>query len=125
LTEKGDSGNFEIIVHKTSNGLSNKDAIGKSENIEYPVSINKNKLLLNPYFSVPIADKLRNQKVQVEVRIPLGKEVKLGNGIDRIEFRAVGKNRYDENSCANTTWKPAFRRVICVECKESREMHLP
>ncbi|MBK6952854.1 MAG: PspC domain-containing protein [Crocinitomicaceae bacterium] len=125
LTEKGDSGNFEIIVHKTSNGLSNKDAIGKSENIEYPVSINHNKLLLNPYFSVPITDKLRNQKVQVEVRIPLGKEVKLGNGIDRIEFRAVGKNRYDENSCANTTWKPAFRRVICVECKESREMHLP
>jgi hypothetical protein len=50
LTEKGDSGNFEIIVHKTSNGLSNKDAIGKSENIEYPVSINKNKLMLNPYF---------------------------------------------------------------------------
>jgi hypothetical protein len=125
LTEKGDSGNFEIIVHKTSNGLSNKDAISKSENIDYSISISKNKLMLNPYFSVPMADKLRNQEIQVEVRIPFGKEVKLGNGIDRIEFRAIGKNRYDENSRANTTWKPEFRRVICVGCKESHEMHLP
>jgi phage shock protein PspC (stress-responsive transcriptional regulator) len=121
LTEKGDSGNFEIIVHKTSNGLSNKDAITKSENIDYTISLSENKLMLNPYFSVPIADKIRHQEIQVEVRIPLGKEVKLGNSIDRIEFRASGKNRYDEESCANTTWKPAFKRLMCVECKESRE----
>lgn len=122
LTEKGDSGNFEIIVHKTSNGLSNKDAITKSENIECTISLTGNNLLLNPHFSVPMTDKFRNQKIQVEVRIPMGKEVRLGKGIDRIEIRSVGKNRYYDDSYANTTWKADLRRVMCVECKESYEM---
>lgn len=122
LTEKGDSGNFEIIVHKTSNGLSNKDAITKSENIDYPISLNGNKLSLNPHFSVPTTDKFRNQKIQVEVRIPMNKEVKLGKGIDRIEIRTVGKNRYYDDSYANTTWKAVLKRVMCIECKESYEM---
>lgn len=122
LTDKRDSGNFEIIVHKTSNGLSTKDAITKAENINYPITLTGNNLMLNPYFSVPVLDKLRHQEIQIEVRIPLGKEVKLGKGIDRIELETEGDIYYEGHSMANTTWKPQVNRVICIECKEFREL---
>lgn len=120
LTEKKDSGNFEIIFIKKSNGMSTKDAIVKAENIEYNLTLSGNQLLLSPYFTIPSDDKLRGQQVEIEIAVPAGKKVILGEGIDRIDFDTDTKNRYDENLFSGTTWQNENGRVKCVECKMER-----
>lgn len=121
LTEKGDSGNFEIIVHKRSNGLSNQDAILKAENIEYPITLTNNNLVLSPYFSFPKTDKLRDQQIEIEIRVPLGKQVVLGNTIDRIDVSINDENHYSGNTYANTSWKSGKKKIVCIECNEHNE----
>ncbi|MBI3133796.1 MAG: PspC domain-containing protein [Bacteroidetes bacterium] len=123
LTKKADSSNFEIILHKKSNGLSNKDAILKAENIEYPVTVSGNRLILYPYYAFPVQDKLRAQEVEVEIKVPYGKKVLLGSNIDRIDLDYSGYSRYDEDSYANTSWKSQPHAMICEGCKERRRGH--
>ncbi|MBL7898778.1 MAG: PspC domain-containing protein [Crocinitomicaceae bacterium] len=120
LTEKKDSGNFEIIVIKKSNGVSTKDAISKAERIEYDLQIQGNKILMSPYFTIPSEDKLRGQQIEVEIAVPFGKKVILGEGVDRIDFDTDTRNRYDENLFSGTTWQNENGRVKCVECKMER-----
>lgn len=116
LTEKADSGNFEIIVHRKSNGLSNKDAIEKTERIVYPISVKGNELSLSPYFSFPETDKLRAQQIEVEVKVPTGKKVVLGANIDRIDLDFDGRHNYEDESFANSTWMVKSRRLVCTDC---------
>jgi phage shock protein PspC (stress-responsive transcriptional regulator) len=120
LTEKKDSGNFEIVVIKKSNGISTKDAISKAERIDFDLQIQGNKILMSPYFTVPSEDKLRGQQIEVEIAVPYGKKVILGDGIDRIDFDTDTKNRYDDNLFSGTSWHNENGRVKCIECKMER-----
>jgi len=123
LVEKNDSGNFAIIVHKQSNGLSNQDAIVKAENISYGLNLTGNKLMIPPYYTVPQTDKFRGQHIQVEVQVPLGKRVELGTNIDRIDLETSPGNRYEEKSYANTTWTAKSHRMVCEACHERPWSH--
>lgn len=123
LSEKTDSGNVEVIVRKSSNGISSQDAIVKAENIDYPVVLKDNHLVLNPWYSVPLTDKIRHQNVEVEVKIPVGKKVVLGEQIDRIDLDVPGYHRYDEQSFENTSWLVQHKKIICVECSKDRKIY--
>ncbi|MBK7128401.1 MAG: PspC domain-containing protein [Crocinitomicaceae bacterium] len=122
LVQKADSGNFEITIYKKSNGLSTKDAITKAEQVDYHLEVRGQHLNLSPYFKIPVSDKLRRQQVEIEIKIPMGKEVHLGNNIDRIDVDITGENRYGEKSFANTTWYATPNRLLCKECILQRQM---
>jgi phage shock protein PspC (stress-responsive transcriptional regulator) len=123
IHQQEDSGNFEIILHKNSNGLSVKDAINKAERMIYPVTLKGNRLLLPAYFTIPVADKLRNQFPLVEIKVPPGKQVKLGDNIDRVNVSIDGENYYEYNGYSNTTWEPGQKAMRCLECKELKIDH--
>ena len=117
VMDKKDSGNFEIVLYKKSNGLTTKDAIEKAEHISYPLTLTGNRLVLPAYFTIPSTDKLRNQRTIVELRVPLGKQVKLGNNIDRINVSVTGGHKYYHNNYVNTTWERSREEMRCLECK--------
>ena len=91
VTEKEDSSGFEILLHKQSNGKTTKSAIDKAEHINYVLKISDNKLTLPPYFTVPKSDKLRNQRIIIEIKVPLGKKIKFGKNIDRLDIWVSGE----------------------------------
>jgi phage shock protein PspC (stress-responsive transcriptional regulator) len=123
IREQQDSGNFEIILYKNSNGLSVKDAIDKAERMIYPVTLKGNRLTLPAYFTIPVADKLRNQYPIVEIKVPSGKQVKLGNNIDRVNVSIHGENIYEYKGYSKTTWEPGHDAMRCLECKELKVDH--
>lgn len=114
ITQKADTGLFEIIVYKESNGLSTKDAINKAERIDYKISLSENRLLLPPYFSVPKSDKLRGQCPVVEIKVPNGKRIELGKNIDRIQVSVSGRQNYGIESFSNTTWISEGKNLYCI-----------
>lgn len=120
LSSKKDSGDYEIIVRKYSQGISTKDAIAKSENILYNIQLNNLELNLPSYFAIPVADKIRGQNIEVEVLIPSGRGVKLSESIDRIEIETESE-RYYPGSYAATTWISANGDLICTSCTEIKK----
>lgn len=112
-----DSGKFEIQLDKESCGYTVKDAIQKAERIDYDVTINNNEVIIPPYFSIPKEDKIRAQYPTVIIKVPEGKRLVLGNGVDRISVD-MADNKYC--SCnyryANTEWLGKGDTMSCIEC---------
>jgi len=124
ITQKNDSSNFTIILHKESNGFSNADAIDRSEKIEYDFNLSDNNLLLSPYFIINANDKYRGQHVTIEVQIPLGKQIKFGKNIDRILIDIDHTYYRYSQDYANTTWKiDEFGELRCFECDENNRVY--
>lgn len=118
IVEKGDSGAFNVMLYKESRGLYQKEAIARAEKIHYELNTFDNAISLSPYFSIDTKDKMRNQKVIVEIHVPIGKRVKFGENIDRILVDVSGE-RYDNNDAyANTTWIVSDQGFKCLECED-------
>lgn len=124
LTYTTDTSDFVIILHKESNGYSNKDAIQRAENINYDLKTEGNKLLLSPYFKINKADKYRGQIATVEVKIPKGKTVQLGNNIDRVLVDVENSYyRYSQNY-AGTSWiLDDYNELTCTGCDSQKRIH--
>ena len=124
ITYTTDTNDFVIVLHKKSNGASNKDAIQRAEKIEYNMSINSSKLLLSPFFKINKNDKYRGQIVTVEIQIPKGKKIQFGNNIDRMLVH-VDNNyyRYSQNY-AGTTWViDDYNDLTCKGCDTQKRIH--
>ena len=123
IVDKADSSDFNIVLYKSSNGLYNKEAIYKAEQISYDIKTSDNKLVLAPYFTINKEDRLRNQRVIVEIQVPIGKKVKFGKNIDRI-LVGVEDDYYRYNEIfANTTWTVGLDGFRCSDCKEERRRY--
>lgn len=123
IVDKADSSDFNIVLYKSSNGLYNKEAIYKAEQISYDIKTSDNKLELAPYFTINKEDRLRNQRVIVEIQVPIGKKVKFGKNIDRI-LVGVEDDYYRYNEIfANTTWTVGLDGFRCFDCKEERRRY--
>lgn len=119
-----DSSDFSIILHKESNGFSNKDASDKADSISYELNMNDNVLMLSPYYIINANDKFRFQTITIEIKIPYGKEVKFGKSIDRLKVHVDnGYYRYS-SSYSSTTWKiDEYDELRCVGCEEHKRIH--
>ena len=124
VTEKEDSSGFEILLHKQSNGKTTKSAIDKAEHINYVLKISDNKLTLPPYFTVPKSDKLRNQRIIIEIKVPLGKKIKFGKNIDRLDIWVSGEQNYEEEMFSNTTWIARETQMVCLACKKVKQYYV-
>lgn len=124
VVEKEDSANFEILLHKQSNGHTSKSAIDKAEHINYVLKISDNKLTLPPYFTIPKSDKLRNQRVIIEIKVPLGKKIKFGKNIDRLDIWVSGEQNYEEEEFSNTMWIARETQLVCLACTKVKQYYV-
>jgi phage shock protein PspC (stress-responsive transcriptional regulator) len=124
ITYTTDTSNFAIILHKESNGYSNKDAIKRAEKIEYNLQLEENKLMLAPYFKIDKNDKYRGQTVFIEIQIPKGKKIEFSNNIDRILVDVENNYyRYSQNY-AGTTWMvDEYNDLTCTGCDSQKRIH--
>jgi phage shock protein PspC (stress-responsive transcriptional regulator) len=119
-----DTSDFVIILHKESNGYSNKDAIQRAEKIEYNLQLGQNKLMLAPYFKINKNDKYRGQTVFIEIQIPKGKIIEFSNNIDRVLVDVENNYyRYSQNY-AGTTWMiDEYNDLTCIGCDSQKRIH--
>lgn len=123
IIDKADSSDFEVVLYKSSHGLHHKEAIAKAESIEYEINTSNNTIELAPYYTIKTEERLRNQRIIIEIQVPTGKKVKFGKNIDRI-FVEVEDDYYRYNETfANTTWSVESDGFRCVECKEQRRKY--
>lgn len=105
---------FKVEIHKSSRGLNQKEAIMNSELINFDYEINNSKLYLSPYMSIGRNEKYRGQKIEVIVRVPIGKSVYLGENIERIlhPISSNSNSHIDQNQYSKTEWKNRNNKII-------------
>lgn len=70
---------FEISIKQTARSHKIYDASTKAANIQYNYKLDGNQLSLPTIYTFPKKDKLRDQEIYINIAIPKGKVVKIGN----------------------------------------------
>jgi phage shock protein PspC (stress-responsive transcriptional regulator) len=95
LRESADS-SYHVYYIKTSNGRSNGRSLDRAKNIRFSGTL-VGKILESPnYYSYPITDKIRAQRIRIVVEIPPGKTIKF-----RDEY-------YDAGEDSHELWVPSM-----------------
>ena len=82
--ERSQSGNFELILKRKSRGRTHGDAVENAEEIKYSWKQIDSLMIFDEYFTLPVGDKWRNQKLQIILKVPEGKAVYLDKSVDDI-----------------------------------------
>ena len=88
---------LEMIIEREAHGSNNREALSRAESLHYKFSNEDSLLTLAPYFTTPIKNKLRLQKITVTVFVPEGKSVYLGKKVNRIFNSEIEEEQEDEN----------------------------
>lgn len=87
---------FHVSLLKMANGYSKRNANSIAENIDYPISQFDSLLVANRGVPFTKKDKFRNQRILLNVYVPIGKQIKVEGNIEN-EFQVhIGFN-YDED----------------------------
>lgn len=95
--KRSNSEQFEMIIEREAHGSNNREALSRAESLHYKFSNQDSLLKLSPYFTTPIKNKLRLQKITVTVFVPEGKTVHLGKKVNRIFNPESDEHEEEEN----------------------------
>ena len=103
--KRSNSDKFEMIIEREAHGSNNREALSRAESLHYKFSTEDSLLTLAPYFTTPIKNKLRLQKVTITVYVPEGKTVYLGKKTNRIfNSEQHEKEEEEENVLSTNTY---------------------
>ena len=77
--EKSENGQFEILQNNFSRGRSMEESQQLGSSINYQYTVNGNRLTIPASFTIPKGTKWRGQQVNLTLRIPVGKWVKINS----------------------------------------------
>jgi hypothetical protein len=83
---------FHVVQKFSAHGIDMIAADKRSLHIKHQLKIEGNKLLVDPYYSFPLKDGLRNQEIEVIIEVPRGKQFFINNQeilVDGIEYSGV------------------------------------
>lgn len=72
---------YHVTLNRFSNGYSRNNALQRAEKIQYAVTSADSVLQLQSGFGLSNADKFRNQRVMVEIRIPVGRQIRFDHTV--------------------------------------------
>lgn len=84
---------FNVMITRTAHGSSQKEAIARTQGIQYHMQQKDSLLVFDPFYITPKSDLIRGQQVELNLQIPEGKVVYLGKGTRRIIYDI--QNNYD------------------------------
>lgn len=100
---------IQLEIRKYCRGSNKGEAIKRIENINYPIEITNDKLIIPPYLSFPVKDKMRGQFVMLKLFVPTDKTIIFGENITRISQYSSKSNRintYTEDYLIDTNIAP-------------------
>jgi phage shock protein PspC (stress-responsive transcriptional regulator) len=92
---KSKDSTFRLVQVFSSHSSNHEKAIKKVKNISHTYTLDSNKVKLNSYFTYPLNDKLRNQKVKIIIEIPQNKKLYLnGQEMNLIDDENIRFTKY-------------------------------
>ena len=111
--EKSDGNSFELIQAKGANGSSEEEANTASKTIQWNYKLSNNKLTLPSSFILPKGQKFRSQKVQLTLKVPVGKYVNLGNTYGVLRDFELDEDKDYPSTYEDNLWQMTNSGFIC------------
>jgi len=96
---------FVISVKGVSRGRSREDAKTNSQQIVYNYTISDSTIIFDPYFFLDDNEKWRKQEVYITVKVPEGKAVYLGEGMQEIIFDIDNTSNTRDSEMIEKFWE--------------------
>lgn len=87
---------FHIYQLLSAHGIDRTAALKRSMHIKHQLKLDGNKLLIDPYYSYPLGDGLRDQEIEIIIEVPRGKKLFI-NGLEtKIDGKEYGGVMYSD-----------------------------
>jgi phage shock protein PspC (stress-responsive transcriptional regulator) len=107
-----------LEVKRSARANSYELASKRADDIEYHFETSENRLTLDPFFSYPVSELLRDQELELVLRIPIGQTVFLSRRMKRIiEDIDNVHNMYDPKM-VDHYWQMTEDGLRCLDCDE-------
>ena len=118
---KSNSGEFELIENKTARGSTKASAADRADGIAYEIEQSDSLLLFSNLISFEHADQWRVQKVELTLKVPVGKSVFLGDGMYDIIYDIKNTTNTWDGHMVGHTWEMRPKGLTCVDCEFGKE----
>ena len=115
-TENAD---FEIVETREGRGKTQEEAQSFLDHVNYVSNISDNKLAYQTIFYIPAGNKWRDQKIRLQVNVPVGKFIAFDNNSRRI-WLSVKEGNY-QHPQAGSIYQMTADGFVCVTCPKEAE----
>ena len=102
--KKSNEKSVELLIEKSSHGISSKEALTFAKNITYDWQQDDSVLYFNRYFDIKGEKKIRNQELYVTLKLPIGKIVYIGEDLHKITSYLDNVQNFSDNEMTNRYW---------------------
>jgi len=113
---KSTSSSTELILTKSSRGSNRKEAGMKAENILFEYEIEGNKLMVDPFISIPTEDRYRDQELKISIALPVGKTIYLAPSSVDIIYDIENVTNTHDRKMMKQHWIMTKEGLSCTDC---------
>lgn len=95
---------FSVMISKQARGRNAVEVQNNLNLIQYDFSSKDSTLVLDRFFTIGNQSKWRTQKIQITVKVPTGKQVRLGKDLDQLHFDFDNVNNIWTGEMTGKTW---------------------
>ena len=115
--EKGKGDNITIKQSVYTRGESVAEVNQLAESLNYPLILKENKLILPTHFAIPKGIKYRGQRVIIDVKVPEGKSIILGENVLNNSHHFIGQSPRVNKACSQL--RMGKNDFLCPEDEEN------
>jgi phage shock protein PspC (stress-responsive transcriptional regulator) len=114
---KAEGNQFELVQISSSRGKDRKLALENARSMDYTISQEDSLIKFDETFRLPVGTKYRDQRIQLILKVPVGKSIYMSNDFDNIihDIKNV-TNTYD-GDMVGRTWTMTNRGLECLGCE--------
>jgi phage shock protein PspC (stress-responsive transcriptional regulator) len=113
---KADGDQFELVRIMYARGKTRIDAADNARNVSYSLSQNDSALILDRSFVLQPGDHFRAQKLQLILKVPVGKRVFLADNMRQIIYDIENVGNVWDHDMVNRTWEMREDGLTCIDC---------
>lgn len=115
--EKSETDSFQLVVIKSAQGSTNKDATIRARSINYSFTQHDSILDFSPYFDILKEDKWRAQSVKITLKVPVGKIIYLNKNTKNIIYDIDNVSDTWDGDMLMRRWLMTKEGLQCVDCE--------
>ncbi|HMT29737.1 MAG TPA: hypothetical protein PKD91_10690, partial [Bacteroidia bacterium] len=113
---KSTTTNFELVQITSSRGKDRRDANENARKVEYGIEQENSKIKFDETFYLPPGTKYRAQKIQLILKVPVGKSVFMSEEMSEIIYDIKNVTNTYDGDMVGKTWTMTERGLECIGC---------
>jgi phage shock protein PspC (stress-responsive transcriptional regulator) len=109
--------NFELYVVKTARGEDKRSAMDRARAIGYKVSQKDSTVTFDEIFTVDPNEKFRVQQVEVILKVPRNKVIRLDKSLERFIYDVENVSNTFDAHMAGRRWYMSKEGLGCIDCE--------